>query len=62
MCKQMELTSVQMSAHDKGLASEAEAFLPGAGCCLGVMSSLSWEVFKPYDLMPGQGWEAFRGV
>lgn len=29
-CKQMELTGVQMSAHDKGLASEAKAFLQAA--------------------------------
>lgn len=42
--------------------SQAKAFLPGAGCCLGVMSSLSWEVFKPCDLMAGQGGEAFRGM
>lgn len=58
MCKQMELTGVQVSVHHKGFVSEVEALLPGAGCCLGLMSSLSWEVFEPCDLMPGQGGEA----
>ena len=35
MYKQMELTSIQTSAHYKELVQEAEASLPGAGCCLG---------------------------
>ena len=61
MCKQMELTGVQMSAHHKGLVS-SQSVSAWSRLLPGVLSSLSWEVFKPCDLMAGQGGEAFRGM
>lgn len=53
MCKQMELTRFRCQLITNDL-SQAKALLAWSRLLPGVMSSLSWEVFKPCDSMAGQ--------